>query len=547
MDNSDKSRTDGGKPSDDSYYQPWLRNGVDAATAGPTGGVNRPAPLPTRKGADTPPPPPEPAREAARLSADELLARPIPLPGDPDTGAPGLGERVQAMTGKIGDWTGNAIERAGLGDRARAAANSSKKALERGAKASASALRAAAKATADAANRTSTSAAPHVRSAATKLKQGVVAGAKATVAATGSGGRKLAASARNLVDKTPAATLIPTRLETPPSQLEQLMAQEDERVSSAKGAANGLPLFTPAPTDAPPTPTVVTAPEVRDTTNAAPTPTPTPPLKPTAVATPQQAQATPAQPASAPRDVGAGDGSRWLRHPASWVAGGVALMFSGFIAGIMWDGGSNRAVTERIVHDYILNNPQIIPQAMEKLQADRVAATINDQRGAIETPFSGAWAGAADGDVTMVVFTDYACTFCRSSVADIDRLLREDRRLKVVFRELPILSADSEAAARVALSGARSGRYMAVHRGLFASGRPDADARSAVASQFSVPVDAARLADPAITRELRNNLQLARDLGFDGTPSWVIGDRAMTGAVGYETLRAAIAAARAAD
>lgn len=583
MPDTDKTRSTPGAPAgddrqsapSDTYYQPWLRNqpgvagpAAEASAAGPD--ISRPPPLPTRKRATDAPPPVAPARPTSNLSADELLARPIIIPSDAEPSPPSLGERAQALTGKIGAWTGEAIERAELGDRARAAAARSKKAVKRGAQASAAALRVAAKGAADAASRTSASAAPHVRNVAAKVRQGIAAGAQATAAAAGNGGRKLAGSARSLADKTPAGMLIPTRHDPPASQLDELIAAEDAakagadtNPAAAAGRADGLPLFTPtaAPPTAPAAPSIAaaggeaTAPSVdagdapvspvsaHAPAAAAPVDKPARPQ----LAAPVTAAGPGNQRVSGGGRAGGGDTGAWLRHPASWVAGGVALLFSGFIAGMMWDGGSNRAVTERIVHDYILNNPQIIPQAMEKLQADRVAATINDQRGAIETPFSGAWAGAADGDVTMVVFTDYACTFCRASVADIDRLLREDRRLKVVFRELPILSADSEAAARLALSAARSGRYMSVHRALFASGSPDASARTTVASQFSIPADPARLADPAITREMRNNLQMARDLGFDGTPSWVIGDRAMTGAVGYETLKAAIAAARSAD
>ena len=149
--------------------------------------------------------------------------------------------------------------------------------------------------------------------------------------------------------------------------------------------------------------------------------------------------------------------------------------------------------------------------------------------------------------MTLTVFTDYACTFCRASVPDIERLLREDRRLKIVFREMPILSPDSEAAARLALVAAKRGHYMPVHRALFASANPNAAARSAAATRYDVPNDSAALNTAAITRELQDNIALARQLNFDGTPSWVVGDEVMNGAQGYDKLREAIARARAAS
>ncbi|MEQ1688708.1 MAG: thioredoxin domain-containing protein, partial [Sphingopyxis sp.] len=345
--------------------------------------------------------------------------------------------------------------------------------------------------------------------------------------------RTAGATARQSAESSPAAALMPANSAPPPSQLDALIEAEAEAAASGSvqtGAS--LPLFSATQAPKP-------APELAAQQ---------PPAAPSAIAdTPPSHASPPPVPAPPPQHRPAAPSNRdWLRHPASWVVGGLALLMGGFVGGMMWSGGvSERASTERIVHDYILNHPEIIPQAMERLQATRTAEVVGRNRAAIERPFSGAWAGAADGDAVLVVFTDYACTFCRASEADIERLLREDRRLKIVFRELPILSQESEPAARLALTAARSGRYMDVHRALFASGNPDAAARSAVASRYVVDAAPATLANPAITAELRANVALARELGFDGTPSWVIGDTVLNGAVGYDALKAAIAAARA--
>ena len=100
----------------------------------------------------------------------------------------------------------------------------------------------------------------------------------------------------------------------------------------------------------------------------------------------------------------------------------------------------DKAAIEQIVHDYILEHPEIIPQAVEKLQAKRMSGMIDASRKTIETPYAGAWEGAANGDVTVVEFFDYACGYCRASLPDLARLVGEDKRVKVVYRELPILS-----------------------------------------------------------------------------------------------------------
>jgi protein-disulfide isomerase len=207
----------------------------------------------------------------------------------------------------------------------------------------------------------------------------------------------------------------------------------------------------------------------------------------------------------------------------------------------------DRAAIEQIVRDYILAHPEIIPEAMERLQAQAATTAIKAERKALETPYAGAWAGNPAGNVTLVMFSDYSCGYCRVSAPDIERLLREDPQLKVVWREIPVLGPQSEVAARQALAVARQGRYPAFHRALFAGGRPDARALSAAAR--TAGADEARIkaeADgPEVTREIEANLALARRLGIGGTPAFVIGDTLLAGAVGHDALADAIKQARA--
>ena len=125
---------------------------------------------------------------------------------------------------------------------------------------------------------------------------------------------------------------------------------------------------------------------------------------------------------------------------------------------------ADKATIERIVRNYILDHPEILPQAMERLQARELAKTINANRKLIETPYAGAWEGSANADVTVVQFFDYACGYCRASLPDIDRLLKDDPKLKIVYRELPVLGPDSEAAAHLSLAIATRGGYAGAHR-----------------------------------------------------------------------------------
>ena len=208
---------------------------------------------------------------------------------------------------------------------------------------------------------------------------------------------------------------------------------------------------------------------------------------------------------------------------------------------------SDRAEIEAIVHDYILNHPEIIPQAMERYQAKAMAKQIDAVRSDLETPFAGAWAGAAKGDVVMVEFADFACGFCRRSVADVERLLHEDKNLKVVHRDLPILSDESIVAAKTALAAAKQGKYRDYYLAQYEGGPPsDASikAASAKAGLNGAETQKAFL-NGDLQAEIDKNLGFARDLGFNGTPTFIIGDRVLQGAVGYDELKKAIAEARA--
>jgi protein-disulfide isomerase len=209
-------------------------------------------------------------------------------------------------------------------------------------------------------------------------------------------------------------------------------------------------------------------------------------------------------------------------------------------------GTADRAAIEKIVHDYILEHPEILPQAMERLQTKRTGSIIDQNRDAIETPFAGSWEGAAKGDVVLVEFFDYACGYCRASLPDIGKLVSEDKSLKVVYRELPILSEASGDAAKVSLLAAEKGKYMPYHRALYAAGKVTRDTIFAAAANVGIDRKAAEAAmvSPQYAAEVESNIKLAQLLQANGTPTFVIGDQVLNGAVGYDALKVAVAKAR---
>ena len=198
----------------------------------------------------------------------------------------------------------------------------------------------------------------------------------------------------------------------------------------------------------------------------------------------------------------------------------------------------------RLVREAMLSDPQILVDTADALKDQQYAPVIKANKMAIETPFGSAWKGAAKPDVTLVEFYDYACPYCKASNPHLERLIKEDKGLRVVFRELPILGQDSYIAARVSLAAARAGKFQQFHDALWAAGRPAPDTITTAAK--AAGVNAAETNGADIDAELRRNGQLANQLGATGTPLFVVGNRVINTAIGYDGLKKAVADARSA-
>lgn len=254
-------------------------------------------------------------------------------------------------------------------------------------------------------------------------------------------------------------------------------------------------------------------------------------------------------------------------HRLAWLAAAVALVLLGLAAGWWWQrertaapansdpsgalaaagmDGEDRAAIEAVVRDYILEHPEILPEAMQRLEAKGASEQIASVRSELERPFPGAVLGNPAGKVTLVEFTDFACTYCRKSVEDIAALTKAHPDVRVVVRELPILSPASTEAARFALAAARQGRYEAFHRAMFSGPRPDEQSIAGAVKAAGLDMTAARQVAQGgeVAAELRRNIDLATRLGVNGTPAWVVGDQLLMGAVGRERLEQAIVEAR---
>lgn len=241
---------------------------------------------------------------------------------------------------------------------------------------------------------------------------------------------------------------------------------------------------------------------------------------------------------------GAGGGWWYASQRSDAAAGDDAQLEASLAsAGIS---GKERAAIEGLVRTYILEHPEVLPEAMERLQAREAEARIAPMRGALETPFPGAVLGNPNGKVTLVEFTDFACTYCRQSVKALETLVAKNPDLRVVVRELPIIAPESAPAARMALAAAAQGKYPAYHKAMFEGARPSDASITAAAGAAGLDMKSASAfaARPDVEEELKRNLEMARQLGINGTPAWIVGGRIVHGAVPPEELQSAIDQAR---
>ncbi len=209
------------------------------------------------------------------------------------------------------------------------------------------------------------------------------------------------------------------------------------------------------------------------------------------------------------------------------------------------------------VRAYLLAHPEVLQEALERLQAKTDADKASDARAAIvarkqmlERDPRDPGLGDPQGPVTVVEFFDYRCPFCKAAEPDVEKLLAANPDVRLVLKEFPILDAEdqthiSEDAARAALAANAQGKYGPVHRALLAQKHLDEDAIAAVLKANGVDAGPAKALEtsPATTTQIADARALARALGIDGTPAFIVGDQMIAGAQ-MDLLRTAVVQAR---
>jgi protein-disulfide isomerase len=226
-----------------------------------------------------------------------------------------------------------------------------------------------------------------------------------------------------------------------------------------------------------------------------------------------------------------------------WLLTIVLAVIGGFAGAAAWDIAGFGGPATR---DYLLAHPEVLPEAINRYQLQQRQAQLAPVRSQLQTPFPGAVLGNPDGKVTLVEFSDYACSYCRQSVADVQQLIAANPDLRVVVREYPILRPESVDAARMGLAAAQQGKFAAFHDAMYTLGPPSKATIEQAAKQAGVDLAQANkaIASGLYDSFLKTNVALANRLGIDGTPGWVVGDRILDGAVGLATLGGAVEEAR---
>ena len=220
--------------------------------------------------------------------------------------------------------------------------------------------------------------------------------------------------------------------------------------------------------------------------------------------------------------------------------------------------GAQRSEIEKIVREYLIQHPEVLQEAMTELEKKQAAdesakaqAAVKDNAETIFNSSRQVVTGNPQGDVTFVEFFDYNCGYCKKAMTDMFDLMKSDSKLKVVLKEFPVLGPGSIEAARVAVAvrmqDKTGKKYLEFHQKLL-TGRGQVDKAKAMAAAKEIGLDMARLEkdlkSDEIGKTLEESMKLAEALGLNGTPSYVIGNDVVIGAVGLAALSQKIQAAR---
>lgn len=210
---------------------------------------------------------------------------------------------------------------------------------------------------------------------------------------------------------------------------------------------------------------------------------------------------------------------------------------------------------ERIVKDYLLEHPEVILESVALMQereeeAKMVATSLYITENEDEIKFSPTAfvAGNPNGDVTIVEFFDYQCGYCKRSFQDLLNLVNKDKRIRLVYKEFPVLGAASTYAAKASMAAMNQDKFMEFHLALMETkGKLTEPRIDLIAKDVGINLKKLRkdMKKPIINQVLARNKEFADNLGIEGTPSFIVGDLVVPGLIPMESLKQLVEAVRA--
>jgi protein-disulfide isomerase len=232
------------------------------------------------------------------------------------------------------------------------------------------------------------------------------------------------------------------------------------------------------------------------------------------------------------------------------LALGLALSYNPATAQTPAFTDAQKSALQEMMKDYILKNPEVVQEALVELDRRQKEGEQNarlkitqDKTGPLFTAKHNVSYGNPDGNVTIIEFFDYNCGFCKRGLADLQKLLAEDKNIRVITKDFPVLGPDSVEAAKVAVAARLQlspEKLWSFHQKLM-SARGKVGKQAALDAVKEAGADMTRLAKDAESGEIRaaieQNVQIADALGVTGTPSYVVGEDIVIGAVGFDQLK----------
>lgn len=215
---------------------------------------------------------------------------------------------------------------------------------------------------------------------------------------------------------------------------------------------------------------------------------------------------------------------------------------------------AQRKAIESVVHDYLMKNPEVILEAVDAMQKRQKQAAeegaqkaLKENQAALFHNPNDAVIGNPQGDVTVVEFFDYQCGYCKAVLADTQKLVKNDGKIRFVLKEFPILGPGSLVASKAALASRAQGKYMDFHNAMMAH-RGGFDTDTVMRLARSVGLDTDRLKkdmdSPDVVKVIAANQALAEKLDIHGTPGFVFGDTLVPGAIKLDDMKRLVDAAR---